>query len=158
MSVNKKAIVCFPVAPNNKEKPHMLNIEAVNHIGVRVSNKSRSVTFYETLGFELLSDHGFEQGHPIVMRHPSGVVLNLLGLAKDSVGTNVLMDVPELYSGYTHIALTVDSLASAKEFLQHNKIEQTGSFSFQGMSAVFFRDPDKNVIELDAYDSGENAG
>jgi len=27
----------------------------------------------------------------------------------------------------------------------------TGSFSFGKMSAIFIRDPDRNVIELDAY-------
>ena len=30
-------------------------------------------------------------------------------------------------------------------------IEITGSFSFGDMSAIFIRDPDRNVIELDAY-------
>jgi catechol 2,3-dioxygenase-like lactoylglutathione lyase family enzyme len=29
----------------------MLNIESVNHVGIRVSNKMRSVSFYENLGF-----------------------------------------------------------------------------------------------------------
>jgi len=30
-------------------------------------------------------------------------------------------------------------------------IEITGSFSFKNMSAIFIRDPDRNVIELDSY-------
>lgn len=62
------------------------------------------------------------------------------------------MDVDEKHPGYTHIALTVTSLEAAKDFLRKSNIELTGSFSFKGMSAVFFRDPDRNVIELDAYD------
>ena len=61
------------------------------------------------------------------------------------------MDIPEKHPGYTHIALTVSSLATARAFVEQNDIEVTGSFSFGGMSAIFIRDPDRNVIELDAY-------
>jgi len=131
----------------------MLNIESVNHVGIRVADKSRSVAFYSDLGFEVVADHGFNQGHPVVMKHPGGVVLNLLGPATEATGKNILMDVAELYSGYTHIALTVSSLQTAKDFMLEHHIELTGSFSFKGMSAIFIRDPDRNVIELDAYDN-----
>ena len=130
----------------------MLNVESISHIGIRVSDRSHSVAFYEMLGFKLIADHGFSEGHPVVMKHPSGVVLNLLGLATEMVGQNILMDVDEKYAGYTHIALTVSSLKDARAFLKDHHIEETGSFSFEGMSAVFFRDPDRNVIELDAWD------
>ena len=129
----------------------MLNIESVNHVGIRVSDKERSIDFYQGLGFDLLSDAGFEQGHPVIMKHPSGVVLNLLGPATTSVGENILMDVEAKYSGITHVALTVTSLPEAKEFIERVGIAVTGSFSFGNMSAIFIRDPDRNVIELDAY-------
>lgn len=133
----------------------MLNIESVNHVGIRVAQKSRSIGFYENLGFELLSDVGFEKGHPVIMKHPSGVVLNLLGPANASEGTNILMDVEEKHPGYTHIALTVSSLAAARELMKTEGIELTGSFSFGNMSAIFIRDPDRNVIELDAFGSDD---
>lgn len=129
----------------------MLNIKNVNHIGIRIRDKARSVAFYGTLGFEQIADTGFERGHPLVLKHPSGVVLNLLGPASSSLQTNVLMDIDEKHSGITHLALTVESLTDAKATLESNGIELTGSFSFGGMSAVFVRDPDRNVIELDAY-------
>ena len=129
----------------------MLNIQNVNHVGIRIRDKSRSVEFYKQLGFEYSADAGFEQGHPVIMKHPSGVVLNLLGPANSSLESNVLMDIEEKHAGITHIALTVESLADAKAFLDKHGIELTGSFSFGGMSAVFIRDPDRNVIELDAY-------
>ena len=131
----------------------MLDIESVNHVGIRVAQKSRSIAFYENLGFKLLSDVGFEKGHPVIMKHPSGVVLNLLGPANASEGTNILMDVEEKHPGYTHIALTVSSLADAREFMKAEGIDLTGSFSFGNMSAIFIRDPDRNVIELDAFGS-----
>ncbi len=127
----------------------MLDIEAVNHIGIRVRDKSRSVSFYESLGFRLIDDVGFDQGHPVILRHPCGVVLNLLGPARAADDSNILMDVEEKYPGYTHIALTVSSLAAAKRFMSEHAIEVTGSFSFGNMSAIFIRDPDRNVIELD---------
>lgn len=129
----------------------MLNVREVNHVGIRISDKDRSVAFYAQLGFELLADAGFANGHPIIMKHPGGVVVNLLGPATASAGSNILMDVDEKYPGYTHMALTVDSLSAAKLFMEENDIEITGSFTFGNMSAIFIRDPDRNVIELDAY-------
>ena len=59
----------------------MIGIQKIDHIGIRIRDKRRSIAFYEDLGFELIVDTGFEKGHPIMMRHGSGVVLNLLGPA-----------------------------------------------------------------------------
>ena len=134
----------------------MLEIEAVNHVGIRVREKSRSVSFYESLGFALVADAGFEAGHPVILRHPSGVVVNLLGPATASPESNILMDVEEKHPGYTHVALTVSSLEAARAVLATLGIAITGSFSFGDMSAIFIRDPDRNVIELDAYGSGSS--
>ncbi len=133
----------------------MLDVEAVNHIGIRVRDKLRSVSFFESLGFQLVKDVGFDQGHPVILRHPCGVVLNLLGPANSADDSNILMDVEEKYPGYTHFALTVSSLKSAVDFMRDNGIEITGSFSFENMSAIFIRDPDRNVIEFDAYGETE---
>jgi lactoylglutathione lyase len=130
----------------------MLNIKSVNHVGIRIRNKSVSVPYYQLLGFELLQDAGFEDGHPIIMKHPSGVVINLLGPANVTDGKNILMDVEDKYPGITHVALTVGSLEAARSFMEEQDIPITGSFSFKGMSAIFIRDPDRNVIELDAFD------
>jgi catechol 2,3-dioxygenase-like lactoylglutathione lyase family enzyme len=129
----------------------MLNIESVNHVGIRIGNKGRSVSFYESLGFQFETDAGFEQGHPVIMKHPSGVVLNLLGPTNMPDKYNILMDSEDKYSGITHVALTVSSLKSAEELMNDKGIPITESFSFGGMSAIFIRDPDRNVIELDAY-------
>lgn len=134
----------------------MVNIESVNHIGIRIKDKKRSVGFYELLGFEFTTDTGFEAGHPIVMKHPNGVVLNLLGPSNMPEGENILMDVPDKHTGITHVALTVSSLKDARQFMNNMQIQITGSFSFGDMSAIFIRDPDRNVIELDAYGETEN--
>ncbi len=136
----------------------MLNIESVNHVGIRIKDKSRSVTFYELLGFDLTSDAGFDDGHPIIMKHPSGVVINLLGPSNMPGDSNILMDVDDKHTGITHVALTVGSLDYARSFMEENDIKITGSFSFGPMSAIFIRDPDRNVIELDAFgmDNGDD--
>ena len=139
----------------------MLEITNVNHVGIRISNKKRSIAFYSLLGFELLNDVGFDSGHPVIMKHPSGVVLNLLGPADAPGETNILMDVDEKHTGITHVALSISSLSQAKEFVSAHDIKITGSCSFGEMSAIFIRDPDRNVIELDAYDlatSGKEDG
>ena len=136
----------------------MLGIQSVNHIGIRIKDKTRSVAFYERLGFSFRSDAGFEKGHPIILRHPSGVVLNLLGPANSPGDSNILMDIDQKHTGVTHFALTVSSLDDAKQFMTDNDIAITGSFSFGGMSAIFVRDPDRNVIELDAYEDAIDTG
>jgi catechol 2,3-dioxygenase-like lactoylglutathione lyase family enzyme len=134
----------------------VLEIESVNHVGIRVSDKATSIDFYELLGFALISDIGFESGHPVIMKHPSGVVLNLLGPSNVSGTSNILMDVDDKHTGITHFALTVSSLDEAKQFVTSNDIKITGSFSFGDMSAIFIRDPDRNVIEFDAYEEGDS--
>ena len=133
----------------------MLGIEKVDHIGIRVSDKSVSIAFYERLGFQTLSDVGFERGHPIIMRHPSGVVINLLGPANTPNDKNILMDVDEKYPGITHVSLRVGSIDAAREFLEKQGIPLSGQFSFRDLQAVFIRDPDRNIIELDAYAADE---
>ena len=79
----------------------MLGIEKVDHVGIRISDKARSIEYYEALGFETLADTGFDQGHPVIMQHPSGVVLNLLGPSNTANDKNILMDVDEKYPGIT---------------------------------------------------------
>ena len=131
----------------------IVGIESVNHIGIRVKDRDRSIAFYELLGFKAVMDAGFDKGHPVVMRHPGGVVLNLLGPTTVADDKNILMDMPEKYAGITHMALTVSSLEATNQFMTDHGIAITGSFSHGNMSAIFIRDPDRNVIELDAYDS-----
>ena len=133
----------------------MLGIEKVDHIGIRVSDSAVSIAFYERLGFRTLSDVGFEKGHPIIMRHPSGVVLNLLGPADMPNDKNILMDVGEKYPGITHVSFKVASIEAARQFLAEQDIALSGQFTFKDLQAVFIRDPDRNVIELDAYTGAE---
>ncbi len=134
----------------------MLKIEKFDHVGIRVSQKAAAVDFYQGLGFDLIADAGFESGHPVILRHQaSGVTLNLLGPSTGRDG-NVLMDIDEKHPGYTHMALRVTSIDETKAFLEEKGIPITGSFSFGGLTAVFIRDPDRNVIELDQFRGAES--
>ena len=132
-------------------KDAMLDILKVDHVGIRIRDRGRSVAFYGQLGFELVADAGFDDGHPVILRHPSGLVLNLLGPSTVDKDENILMDVDARYAGYTHIALQVSSLDQTEATLRELGIEITGGFEFKGMRAVFIRDPDRNVIELDHH-------
>lgn len=133
----------------------MLDIEKVDHVGIRVSNKDVSVAFYQSLGFELITDVGFDNGHPVIMRHSSGDVLNLLGPAVNTPSKNILMDIDEKHAGITHVSYKVKSIPATKKFLAKEGIPLSGEFEFKGLHAIFFRDPDLNVIELDGYKGQE---
>ncbi len=129
----------------------MLDIKKIDHVGIRVHEKQRAVAFYEQLGFKVMAEGVFEKGQPIIMEHPSGVVINLLGPANAGAGSNVLMDVEDKHAGYTHIALRAASLEETKAFLEERGIEITETMAFKDLRAVFVRDPDRNVIEFDHY-------
>ena len=129
----------------------MLDIQKIDHIGIRVRDKDVSIGFYQSIGFALITDIGFEKGHPVIMQHASGVVINLLGPSTEGDVSNILMDVDHRHTGITHVSFKVANLEIAKAALAEAGIDLTGNFSFKGLSAVFFRDPDRNVIELDCY-------
>ncbi len=126
----------------------MLEMDNVDHIVIRITDRDRSVAFYELLGFELIADGGFDQGHPLVMLHPSGININLLGPADAKAGENVLMDEAEKYPGITHIAIKMKSAEDTEAFVNANSIAITGRREFRGTKTIFIRDPDRNVLEL----------
>ena len=126
----------------------MLAIKDIDHVGIRISDRTRSVAFYELLGFELIADGGFDEGHPLVMVHPSGINFNLLGPATAKAGENVLMDETAKYPGITHVAIKMESAEATEAFVNDNNIAITGRRTFRGTKTIFIRDPDRNVLEL----------
>ena len=126
----------------------MLDIKTFDHIGIRISDRSASVAFYELLGFELIADGGFDKGHPLVMLHPSGININLLGPATAMAGKNILMDGAEKYPGITHLAVKVNDAEATEAFVTEHDIAITGRRDFRGTQTIFIRDPDRNVLEL----------
>mgnify|MGYP001277044098 CR=1 FL=1 len=127
----------------------MKEITRINHIGLRVSNVETTRGFYEKLGFEFII--GPIGPEPVaIMEHPSGVNINFILNASDNNTLNVLMDVPEKHTGYTHIALEVTDLESVQQYLESiNYIITEGPVVLpDGASFIFIRDPDDNVIEF----------
>lgn len=127
----------------------MIEIEKLDHVGIRVSDKTASLAFYKALGFDLVNDAGFDQGHPIVLRHStSGDVLNLLGPATSSA-QNILMDISVKHPGITHVSYGVRSIEATKDHLAAIGVPISGELNAGSFKAIFIRDPDRNVIEFD---------
>jgi len=136
-----------------------IDIERVDHIGVRVRDLERALTFYRILGFSLL--HRAQGDDVAIIRNPQGVELNLIFNANAGAAENILMDVADKFPGYTHIALRVTSIPATIAALKANDVAITQgpvSFGDVGQVSVFIRDPDRNVIELRGRDQGEVEG
>ena len=89
-----------------------LSIEWVDHIGIRVRDLDRALNFYRALGFSLV--HRAENDDVAIIRNENSVELNLIFNANaGDPATNLLMDAPEKYPGYTHIAAVRSQFSSA---------------------------------------------
>jgi len=124
-------------------------ITGIAHVGIRVHELARARAFYERLGFAFVA--GPLGPEPVaVMRHPSGIEINFILNAAKPETRNVLMDAPEKQAGYTHISLAVRDVRAVKALLEKDGVEITeGPITFDdGATAIFVRDPDRNVIEF----------
>ena len=127
----------------------MIEIEQVDHLGIRVTDERRSVAFYEALGFEVVARVEFDA--VTVLKNRAGVELNLIRNGIDlTSGKNVLMDLPEKHPGHTHVALRVGSVIDTLKGLEAAGIEPSeGPVTFgDGHVSIFVRDPDRTVLEL----------
>ncbi len=128
----------------------MINIELIDHLGIRITERDRALTFYKVLGFEVLTEVDFDA--VIVIKNANQVELNLVVNGEDLTGgKNILMDVPEKHPGLTHVALRVSSIVDTIKTLNDNDIKiNQGPVTFgkDGHVSVFVRDPDRNTIEL----------
>lgn len=126
----------------------MKEITGINHVGLRVRDLAISRAFYEKLGFKFIV--GPVGPEPVaIVEHPSGVNFNLiLNASTEAPSTNVLMEEPIKYPGYTHIALEItDAVSLAKKIIDLG-LTITEEVEYEGAKFFFIRDPDNNVIEF----------
>ena len=127
----------------------MKQITRINHVGLRVRDLGVARTFYEKLGFDFII--GPVGPEPVaVMEHPSGININfILNASEDASKKNIMSDVPERHTGFTHIALEITNRAEVVAQLESHQIPITETIELPNGTVFFFvRDPDGNVIEF----------
>ena len=113
-----------------------------------MTDRARSLTFYEQLGFRLDEEHSSQTALEIV--NEAGVRLNLILNGQPTPQRdNVLMDRPQKWPGYTHAAFIVDSLTGVLQWAAKERITITeGPVDWGRRITCFLRDPDSNVLEF----------
>ena len=127
----------------------MINIKKIDHVGIRITNREPAIKFYESLGFKIEVEVDFDA--VIIMKNLNGVEINLIVNGVDLDGKNILMDVPEKHTGFTHVAFQVESIVECLQMLEQNNIvisQGLVTFGRDGHVSVFIRDPDRNTLEL----------
>jgi len=125
-----------------------MNIISYDHVGIRVTDRSRSLAFYAELGFEVDEAHSNEAAVEIV--NAQGLRLNLIVNAVPTPeGDNILLDRPTKWPGYTHAAFIVDRLDDVLAWANQRGVHITeGPVDWGRRITCFFRDPDSNVLEF----------
>ena len=113
-----------------------------------MTDRARSLTFYEQLGFRLDEEHSSQTALEIV--NEAGVRLNLILNGQPTPQRdNVLVDRPQKWPGYTHAAFIVDSLTGVLQWAATERITITeGPVDWGRRITCFLRDPDSNVLEF----------
>ena len=127
----------------------MISIDRFDHLGIRVAQRQRALDFYALLGFQVVLEVDFDA--VIILKNDQGLELNLIVNGLDTLeAKNILMDVPQKYPGITHVAFGVKDIKACIAHLKAHEIPITqGPVSFgDGHVSIFFRDPDKNTLEI----------
>lgn len=140
----------------------MFKVRQIDHVGIRVTQRSRAQRFYEQLGFRIDPDEESEHGGSCGLVNDAGARINLIcnGVGPPR-GRNVLMDVDDKWPGYTHAAFIVDDLDALVTWLNARRIAITEGpvvFGHGRRKVCFVRDPDGNVVEFDEILGGEAEG
>jgi len=119
-----------------------MKIVAYDRIGLRVTNRARSLAFYEALGFRLEQEHSTETALELV--NAAGVRLNLIQNGEST----------SQWPGYTHAAFIVDNLSDVLTWAGRRQVAITeGPVDSGRRLTCFLRDPDSNVLEFNELKS-----
>ena len=126
----------------------MFRISAYDHVGIRVSDRTRALAFYGRLGFTPDPEFTNERVAEIVAG--DGVRINLIFNAITQPSAhNVLLDDPVKWPGYTHAAFIVDRLDLILDWARREGVTITeGPVDWGRRLTCFIRDPDGNVLEF----------
>lgn len=136
--------------------PNPARILAYDHIGIRVSDLNRAMAFYQALGF--IESARFPRYEANEMLSADGVRINLIFNGTRVPGAhNVLLDEPIKLPGITHPAFITDDLQALQAWLEQQGIVITEGPHPIGPRriALFFRDPDGNVLEFNQLIDGD---
>ena len=123
-----------------------MRIRGYDHVGIRVTDRDRALSFYTKLGFSLDPQFSDDEVAEIVAADGTRINLIFNGIAR---ANNVLLDEPIKWPGYTHGAFIVDSLGELLEWAAREQIEITeGPVDWGRRLTCFLRDPDGNVLEF----------
>ena len=104
----------------------MIEIDNIDHIGIRVADRDRAIKFYNLFGFK--SVRAADNDDVIVMKNDNNVEINIIFNANNNNNNNnILMDETEKFPGFTHVAFRVDSIKSTIENLNKNKASRSQS-------------------------------
>jgi catechol 2,3-dioxygenase-like lactoylglutathione lyase family enzyme len=117
-------------------------------VGLRVTDRARSLAFYEALGFSVDEQHSIETALEVV--NETGFRLNLILNGQPTPARdNVLLDRPRKWPGYTHAAFIVNSVAGILTWAAEREIAITeGPVDWGRRLTCFLRDQDANVLEF----------
>lgn len=138
------------------QQPNPARILAYDHIGIRVSDKSRAMHFYQALGFVETANFPLFEANE--MLSSDGVRINLIfNGTRMPNAHNALLDAPIKLPGMTHPAFIVDDLEALVAWLNEQGISITEGPHHIGPRriALFIRDPDGNVLEFNQLVNGD---
>lgn len=134
-----------------------MEITAYDHVGLRVTDRARSLSFYGSLGFTLDAKNSSDTALEIV--NAAGVRLNLILNGEPTPKRdNILLDRKRKWPGYTHAAFIVTSLAEVLDWAKAGDIPITeGPVDWGRRLTCFLRDPDSNVLEFNEMKAPDDA-
>lgn len=128
----------------------MIDITSYDHVGIRVTSRSRALAFYRSLGFEEAGPDR-PQSTAVYLVNDAGLRIHLIcnGEPTEDRG-NVLMDVDHKWPGVTHPAFVVERLDAVLDWAAANGVTITeGPVEWDGRRRTcFLRDPDGTVLEF----------
>lgn len=125
-----------------------MRIKAYDHVGIRVVDRERTLSFYTDLGFAVDPSYDSERVAEVVTA--DGVRINLIfnGVPPPN-RKNVLMDVADRWPGLTHAAFVVERLQDVVAWAGRRGVAITeGPIDWGRRLTCFLRDPDGNVLEF----------